>query len=120
MSDPKRKRPAPPWYHDLCAVLEARRYAVGFSMDKMDQLMGCAERSYAKMIHPETEAGRTAGAEKIQQALDVLFPDGFEPLAIVPAAPGSKFEGHGVRNSEGSRRKIKAETAHWHRATRLE
>lgn len=66
-----------PFYRALMLELECRRQATGISMEQMNELMGNAERSYAKMLHPETPSGRLARWPTIQKAIDVLFMDGF-------------------------------------------
>lgn len=113
------KRPAPPIYYVLMAAFEERRYTLGLSMEDVDRLAGIAERSYAKMIHPDKPSGRIAVASKLQHVACVLFPDGIERISIVPAERGSKYEGNGIENSDGAKRLIQAESAFWHRNNRI-
>lgn len=96
-----------PLYSALMVELERRRHATGISMDEMSDLMGTADRSYAKMLYPETKSGRVAQWDHVQKAVDVLFADGFElRLLRSKTAP---------LTSEGTRRKIKQSAAFYDR-----
>jgi hypothetical protein len=101
-----------PIYNAFVLELERRRLARGISMDAICELMGVADRSYAKMLYPEKLSGRLAGWERIQQCIEVLFCEGFE-LRIVPK------EGE-MLTAVGTRRKIKQEAATWSRPIRRE
>ena len=117
----KRITAVPPIYRAILLELERRRLAVGISMDRMSELMGTAERSYAKMLYPETSSGRMARWETLQSAIDVLFCDGYE-LRIKAYRPelGMVSSNPGVLTTEGTKRKIKAEAASWDRRIRRE
>lgn len=121
LEPPKRVTAVPPIYRAILLELERRRLAVGISMDRMSELMGSAERSYAKMLYPETPSGRMARWETLQSAVDVLFCDGYE-LRIKPTRPMPTVIGiaQGVLTTEGTKRKIKAEAATWNRQIRRE
>lgn len=75
---PQRVIAVPPIYRAIMLEIERRRLAVGISMDRMSELMGAAERSYAKMLYPDTPSGRMAQWNTLQSALDVLFCDGYD------------------------------------------
>jgi hypothetical protein len=92
--------------------LERRRLAVGISMERMSELMGTAERSYAKLLYPETSSGRMAQWPTMQSAVDVLYCDGLI-VRLVPVLGRLSTEAVGVRTTEGTRRLIKAEAARW-------
>lgn len=119
---PARVIPVPPIYRAILLEVERRRLAVGISMDRMSELMGAAERSYAKMLYPETPSGRMAQWGTLQSALDVLFCDGYDLridiARLVRTTVG--IPAPGVRTTEGTKRKIKAEAATWDRRIRRE
>jgi len=121
MAPPKRMS-IPPVYRAITLELERRRIAVGISQDRMSELMGTAERSYAKMLHPETSSGRMVRWETLQSAVDVLFCDGYELRIKVfrPCVLATASSGPGVLTTEGTKRKIKAEAATWDRRIRRE
>ena len=110
----------PPVYRAIILEVERRRLAVGISMDRVSELMGAAERSYAKMLYPETSSGRMARWETLQSALDVLFCDGYElRLNAHRAIPITvSIQPSNVLTTEGTKRKIKAEAATWDRRIR--
>jgi hypothetical protein len=88
-------------------------------MERMSDLMGTAERSYAKMLYPETSSGRMAQWGTLQSALDVLYCDGCI-VRIQPMRGTGKHEALGVRTTEGTRRLIKAEAIRWDARMRRE
>lgn len=92
-------------YIQIMTAIDARRIESGLSMEQMSELMGTAERSYAKMLSPDTPSGRLVGWDTIELAISVLWPEGSEivikPANGMPAA------------TAGTRRKIKGEQAAW-------
>jgi hypothetical protein len=66
-------------------------------MEQMSEQMGTAERSYAKIIKPDTPSGRMAEWSTIKLALDVL---GRRKISIEWGEPGV---------NAGTRRRINAE-----------
>lgn len=114
-------RPIPPIYNAMVLEVERRRLAVGISMDRMSELMGTAERSYSKMIYPDTSSGRMAQWATLQSALDVLFCDGFDlRMNVHRQMPSAVSTPASVRTTEGTKRLIKAEAATWSRPIRRE
>jgi hypothetical protein len=105
----RKEEPIPPIYCAIVLEIERRRQACGISMDEMSELMGTAERAYAKMLYPETSSGRVARWETVQKAVDVLFCDGFR--LHLERSPGPAL------TTEGTRRKILASAAFFNRAT---
>jgi hypothetical protein len=103
---------APAIYLAIVLELERRRHACGISMDEMSELMGSAERSYAKLVHPTTASGRFATWPKLQQAIDVLWCTGFR-LTI-------DTTNDGMLTTVGTRRKILHSSATYNRRTRRE
>lgn len=99
-------------YRSIVVELERKRLAMGISMDMMSELMGVAERSYAKMIWPDAPSGRQASWDKLQKAIDVLFSDGFE----VVIRKGDNMPEMGP----GTRRLIRQSAAHYDRRTQRE
>ena len=97
--------PAPPIYYATVLEIERQRLARGIAMEQMSELMGTAERSYPKMLYPETLSGRMARWDTVQLAVDTLYPDGFD-LRI-------KAMVCRVLSMSGTRHKIQAEAAHW-------
>jgi hypothetical protein len=95
-----------PIYLAIIVEVERRRMQVGISMERMSELMGTAERSYAKMLYPDTPSGRCATWPTLQAAIDVLFCDGFD-LRL------SAGRSRAPRTTEGTKRLIRAEAAHW-------
>lgn len=108
---------AVPIYRAIVLELERRRLADGISMEKMSELMGTAERSYAKLVHSDDPSGRVATWGTLQMAVDVLFCDGVD-LRIERAKPGSPKAGNAVTTTAGTKRKIKNEVAYWNRPLR--
>jgi hypothetical protein len=100
------------FYRAIILELERKRLAMGVSMDALSELMGVAERSYAKMVHPDTVSGRLATWDKLQKAIDVLFADGFE--VIVRAGATATTTG------PGTKRMIRHAAAHYDRRTQRE
>ena len=94
-----------PIYLAIMLEVERRRQQVGISQDRICELMGTAERSYAKALHPDNPSGRCATWPTLQAAIDVLFCEGFD-LRLVP---GTFLP----RTTEGTKRLIRAEAAHW-------
>jgi hypothetical protein len=114
-----RASPVPPLYRAMVLELERRRLAVGISMERMSELMGTAERSYAKMMHPETSSGRMVQWPTMQAVVDVLYCDGML-VRLMPMRAGSTHEWNAVQSTEGTRRLIKAEAARWDAKMRRE
>lgn len=102
----KLRRPTPQ-YTQIMAAIDTRRIESGLSMEQMSELMGTAERSYAKMLSPDTPSGRLVGWDTIELACSVLWPEGSE-VVIRP------MNGPAVVTA-GARRKIKGEQALWQR-----
>lgn len=98
---------ATPLYRAIILELERRRQAAGISMDEMSELMGTAERSYAKMLYCETPSGRIAGWDTMQKAVDVLYCEGFDVRIV--RTTGERL------TTEGTRRKIRQSTAFYDR-----
>lgn len=94
-------------YRAIVVELERKRLAMGISMDMMSELMGVAERSYAKLVWPDTASGRQASWEKLQRAVDVLFADGFEVVLRAGASLTS--------TTPGTKRLIRQAAAHYDR-----
>lgn len=103
---------APPIYLATILEIERRRLARGIPMEQMSELMGSAERSYAKLLYPDTKSGRTARHETLQLAVSVLFPEGFD-LRITPSDAGELC-------AQGTKAKIRSEASHWNARTRRE
>lgn len=108
----KREAHVVPIYHAIIVELERKRHAMGISMDEMSELMGTAERAYAKMLYPETSSGRVAQWPTLQKAIDVLFCEGFDLIL--------KRNADEPLTSQGTRRKIINSAAHFHRRTERE
>ena len=96
-------------YRAIVIEVERRRLSVGISMEKMSELMGSAERSYSKMIYADTPSGRIAQWQTLQNAIDVLFADGFR--LTIDVHKGEPL------TSAGARRLIQAEAARWDAAS---
>ena len=77
VAPPKQIHIATAIYNAVMLEIERLRHAMGISMDLMSELMGGAERAYAKMLYPDTASGRQARWETVQRALDVVCPNGF-------------------------------------------
>lgn len=92
-------------YIQIMAAIEIRRIEIGLSMEQMSELMGTAERSYAKMLSPDTPSGRLVGWDTIELAFSVLWPEGSE-IVVRP------INGPAVVTA-GARRKIRGEQAIW-------
>lgn len=83
------------FYRAIMVELERKRLAMGLSMDRLSELMGVAERSYSKMVWPDTPSGRLATWDKLQKAIEVLYADGFEVvvragMTLTDTTPGTK------------------------------
>jgi hypothetical protein len=83
------------FYRAIMVELERKRIAMGLSQDRLSELMGVAERSYAKMVWPDSASGRLATWDKLQKAIEVLFADGFEVvvragMTLTDTTPGTK------------------------------
>lgn len=99
-------------YRSIVIELERKRLAMGISMDMMSELMGVAERSYAKMVWPDSPSGRQATWDKLQKAVDVLWDGGFD----VVIRKGTVAPEMGP----GTRRLIRQSAAHYDRRTQRE
>ena len=99
-------------YNAVMLEIERLRQAMGVSMDLMSDLMGSAERSYAKMLYPDTSSGRQARWETVQRALDVVCPNGFS-VRIVRANTGTL-------TPSGTKRLIQKSAKFYDRKTYLE
>ncbi len=97
-------------YNAIVLELERRRLHVGISMERMSDLAGSAERSYAKILYPDTVSGRVARWETLQAYMQVLFCEGFV-LRIEPTTTG-------MLTAEGTKRRILQEAATWDRSSR--
>lgn len=83
------------FYRAIMVELERKRLAMGLSQDRLSELMGVAERSYQKMVWPDSSSGRLATWDKLQKAIEVLFADGFEVVVragctLTDTTPGTK------------------------------
>lgn len=96
---------APPIYLATVLEVERQRLARGIPMEQMSELAGTAERSYAKLLYPDTVSGRRATWDTLQLYVGTLWPDGFE-LRI-------KETTCGMLTALGTKQKILAEAAHW-------
>jgi hypothetical protein len=94
-----------PIYLAIMVEVERRRMQVGISMDRISELAGNAERSYAKALYPDTSSGRCATWPTLQRIFDVLYCEGFE-LRLAPRS-GTAL------STEGAQQRIRAEAAHW-------
>jgi hypothetical protein len=86
------------FYQSIVAELERRRRAVGIPMERMSDLAGTADRSYAKLLAPESASGRIGNWKTLQLVLDVLFPDGVE-VRLTPLRPGAEPMNSGTRKA---------------------
>lgn len=98
-------------YRAIVVELERKRQAMGMSMDALSELIG-AERSYSKMLYPDTSSGRQAQWDKLQRAIDALFPEGFEIVLRAGVCPTS--------TTAGTKRLIRQSAAHYDRRTARE
>jgi hypothetical protein len=98
-----------PLYNAIVCELERRRRAAGIPMERMSELAGTADRSYAKLLSPESASGRIGNWRTLQMVVDVLFCEGFE-LRIVPSSEPRI-------DSPGTRRRIIEEASSWDRKT---
>lgn len=98
-------------YRAIVVELERKRQAMGISMEAASEIFG-AERSWSKMLYPDTVSGRQASWDKLQRAVDTMFPDGFE----VTIRPGSCK----TTTTEGTKRLIRSSAAHYDRRTQRE
>jgi hypothetical protein len=103
MSEPTKSTPI---YRAIMVELERKRLAMGMSMDRLSEIVG-AERSWSKMLYPDTSSGRQATWEKLQRAVDVLFADGFE---VIVRAGETK-----TGTTAGTKRLIRQAAAHYDR-----
>jgi hypothetical protein len=71
------------FYYQLLLEIERRRQALGVSMDRLSEMAGLPDRSYSKMLYPETKTGRLARWSTIQIVCHALWPDGFD-ITIPP------------------------------------
>lgn len=98
-------------YRAIVIELERKRQAMGMSMERASEIFG-AERSWSKMVYPDTASGRQASWEKLQRAVDTMFPDGFE---VIVRAGETK-----VSTTAGTKRLIRSAAAHYDRRTQRE
>lgn len=96
-------------YNALMVEIERRRNAIGLPMERVSELAGTADRSYAKMLNPETVSGRRANWETLQLVIDVLYCNGFE-LRLVPSRERKEV-------APGTVRKIMQEAVEFDRQT---
>jgi len=82
-----RIRPVAPLYRAVVLELERRRLAIGISMDRLSEIAGIADRAWAKLLYPDTAAGRTGNWETLQLVSDVLFADGFDVVVKARTGP---------------------------------
>lgn len=100
------------FYRAIMLELERKRLAMGLSQDRLSELMGVAERSYSKMLWPDSPSGRLATWDKLQKAIEVLFADGFE---VVVRAGCTLTD-----TTPGTKRLIRQAAAHYDRRTSRE
>jgi hypothetical protein len=73
-----RTRPSSPIYRIIMVEFERQRLARGLSMAQVDDLAGCQDGYYSRMLYPDTPFGRQARWETVQDVADALFGRGFE------------------------------------------
>jgi hypothetical protein len=100
-----------PVYRAIVVELERKRQAMGMSMDRASEIIG-AERSWSKLLYPDTSSGRQASWEKLQRAVDAMYPDGFE---VIIRAGETKTD-----TTPGTKRLIRSSAAHYDRRTQRE
>lgn len=71
-------------YLEVVRALDARRRALGWSMEQLDDAAGGQDRYWAKCLHADTPSGRQAGWAMLQLYVDALYPAGAS-LALLPA-----------------------------------
>jgi hypothetical protein len=81
-------------------------------MERLSEMAGLSDRSYAKMLYPETKSGRLARWPTIQIVCDALFPDGYD--LKITAAKGDKILEYGHKYH------VKQIALHYDRKTRRE
>lgn len=101
---------ATPVYRAIMLEIERRRQTLGLSMDGLSDEVGCADRYYAKALHPDTPSGRQARWETVQEILDTVFPGGFD-IKIEPKVGG-------CLSAQDLRRKIRFAAADTNAVTR--
>ena len=79
---------APPIYRSFMLEVERRRRHLVISMERLSEIAGPADRSFAKYLHSGTPHGRTARWETIQIIVDTLWgPKGPQAHRDMHAAP---------------------------------
>jgi hypothetical protein len=63
-------------YLTLMEQVDARRRKLRLPMWRLDDLSGCQDGYYAKMLHANTPSGRSAGWPTLQWVIDALYPKG--------------------------------------------
>jgi hypothetical protein len=96
------------FYRAIMLELERKRQAMGMSMESLSEIVG-AERSWSKMLYPDTPSGRQAGWDKLQRAIDALFCDGFD---VIVRAGATRTD-----TTPGTKRLIRQSAAHFDRRT---
>jgi hypothetical protein len=79
-----RTRPSSPIYRIIMVEFERQRLARGLSMAQVDDLAGCQDGYYSRMLYPDTPFGRQARWETVQDVADALFGRGFEVSIVGP------------------------------------
>lgn len=65
-------------YLALTQALDRRIRAIGWTMERVDQVSGNADGYCAKALHPLAPSGRQAKWETFQNILDSVYPDGLQ------------------------------------------
>lgn len=63
-------------YLALVQALDARRRALGWTCEQLDDAAGGQDRYWSKCLHADTPSGRQAGWDTLQDYCDALFPAG--------------------------------------------
>ena len=69
-------------YLALVQALDARRRALGWTCEQLDDAAGTQDRYWAKVLHADAPSGRVAGWETLQLYADALWPAGCNLLAL--------------------------------------
>jgi hypothetical protein len=102
---PKRPVVVPPVYWALVGALEERRLQIGISMERVAELAGTADRSFAKALSPESVSGRQVRFETLELYFGALFPEGYQ-LRVIPTKSGAPTR-------DGTRRMIESAARHY-------
>ncbi len=69
-------------YLALVQALDARRRALGWTCEQLDDAAGTQDRYWAKVLHADAPSGRVAGWETLQLYADAMWPTGCNLLAL--------------------------------------